>query len=245
MQKTTIIGLIVGIGGILLGNTLEGGHLNSLVQLAAALIVLGGTFGATLVANRGPEVKKGFQMAVRAFVPEESEREKLIREVVECAKLARKDSILAIEPKLSSLESSFLRDTLRGVVDGIDPNILKEIFQKRIELEEEREVASARIWNDAGGYAPTIGIIGAVLGLIHVMGNLSDTSKLGAGIAVAFVATIYGVGFANLVFLPLGSKLKKIIEEDSVTKEMILDGALGIQSGLSPSIIETKMRSYL
>ena len=139
----------------------------------------------------------------------------------------------------------FMQNVMRAVVDGVDPKILRDLFEKQIELEEDSLLAGAKIWTDAGGYSPTIGIIGAVLGLIHVMGNLADTSKLGAGIAVAFVATIYGVGMANLILLPIGSKLKKWVLSQALMKEMILEGGLCIHAGLNPSLTEVKLKPFL
>jgi len=134
---------------------------------------------------------------------------------------------------------------MRHVVDGVDPKIIRELFEKHIEIEEEHLTNGVKVWGDAGGYSPTIGIIGAVLGLIHVMGNLSDTSKLGAGIATAFVATIYGVGFANLIFLPVAAKLKKCVNHDILIKEMVLEGGLCIQAGLSPTLTQVKLQPFV
>ena len=134
---------------------------------------------------------------------------------------------------------------MRSVIDGVDPAVLKDVYRKKIEYEEDKLYSASQVWLDAGGYSPTIGIIGAVLGLIHVMSNLSDTAKLGEGIATAFVATIYGVGFANLIYLPIGTKLRKIIQNETRLQEMILEGGLSIQQGLSPSLIEIKLNSFL
>jgi chemotaxis protein MotA len=246
MGKTTLLGLLVGIGGILLGNVLEGGHLGSLVQGAALVIVLSGTFGAVLVSSNKDDLKLGFQLFKKAFQNKDSaESEDVLKEIMDCARLARKESILAIEARINQMKDPFLQNVMRTVVDGVDPNVVRDLFEKQINVEEERLMNGAKIWTEAGGYAPTIGIIGAVLGLIHVMGNLSDTSKLGAGIAVAFVATIYGVGFANLIFLPIGTKLKKWVAKEILVKEMILEGGLCIQSGLNPSLTEVKLKPFI
>lgn len=246
MEMTTLLGLAVGIGGILLGNLIEGGHLGSLVQGAAAVIVFGGTFGAVLVSSKLKDLKVGVRLAKKAFLPDDPKAsEKVLNELMECARTARKDSILSIEPRLADIKNTFLQNVIRSVVDGVDPNVIRAIYEKQIELEEDKKLSGAKVWLEAGGYAPTIGIIGAVLGLIHVMANLSDTSKLGSGIAVAFVATIYGVGSANLIFLPLGNKIKKLIDAEVRMQEMILEGGLCILSGLSPSLIEIKLRSFI
>jgi chemotaxis protein MotA len=246
MGKTTLLGLLVGIGGILLGNVLEGGHLGSLVQGAALVIVLSGTFGAVLVSSSKEDLKLGFALFKKAFQNKDtSDSEVVLKEIMECARLARKESILAIEARINQMRDPFLQNVMRTVVDGVDPHVVRDLFEKQINVEEERLMNGAKIWTEAGGYAPTIGIIGAVLGLIHVMGNLSDTSKLGAGIAVAFVATIYGVGFANLIFLPIGTKLKKWVAREILVKEMILEGGLCIQSGLNPSLTEVKLKPFI
>lgn len=246
MELSLVLGLVVGIGGILVGNLVEGGHLGSLVQGAAAIIVFGGTFGAVMVSSKFHDLKLAFKMARAAFSRKDTKAEEaLLREILECAKMARKDSILSIEPRIGGMKNEFLKNVIRSVVDGIDPQIVRSIYERQIEIEEEKKMSATKVWTDAGGFAPTVGIIGAVLGLIHVMGNLSDTSKLGAGIATAFVATVYGVGSANLIFLPLASRLKKIANQEVKLLEMILEGGICILSGLSPSIIELKLRSFL
>lgn len=246
MDMTTILGIIIGIGGILLGNVLEGGHLGSLFQFAAAVIVLSGTFGAVMVSSKGKDLKESFRLLKKAVGSDkDDEASRMMREIIEMSKLARRESILAIEPKLNSIRDGFMQNVLRTVVDGVDSKVARQIFENEIEIERSRLMAAAKVWTDAGGFAPTVGIIGAVLGLIHVMGNLTDTSKLGAGIAVAFVATIYGVGFANLIFLPIGNKIKRKISDEMRVKQMILEGGLSIQEGLTPSLIEIKLRSYI
>ena len=244
MDRATISGLIIGIGGILLGNFFDGGHIASLVQGTAFIIVLMGTTGAVLVSNKSKDLKLGFQLFKQSFHEQNLNYDKPISEIVDCARLAKKESPLALEPKLNQLQSPMLKDILRNVIDGVDAKLTRQIFDNIIHKEEQRLLGAGKIWTDAGGFSPTIGIIGAVLGLIHVMGNLSDTSKLGSGIAVAFVATIYGVGFANLVFIPIGNKIKKNILEVSRHKHMILDWALLVCTGLNAQLIEQKLISY-
>lgn len=245
MEMTTVLGLLIGIGGILLGNIIEGGHLSSLVQGAAAMIVFTGTAGAVILSSKKRDLQLSLKMAKQAFFKRDHAVEVKIRaQLLESARLARKESILSIENKIPSMSDPFLQNVIRSVVDGVDPLIIRSIYEKQIDLEEERLNAGAKVWMDAGGFAPTVGIIGAVLGLIHVMGNLSDTSKLGAGIAVAFVATVYGVGSANLIFIPLANRLKKMVQEEIKIKEMILEGGLAILSGLTPSLIEIKLSAF-
>lgn len=244
MDRATVFGLLIGVGGVLLGNFFEGGHIASLVQGTAFVIVMMGTLGAVLVSNKTHDIKLGFKLFKQSFQELDLNYEKPISEIIECAKLAKKESPLALEPRLSQLQAPLLADVLRNVIDGVDPKLTKQIFDNIIYREEQKMLSAGKIWIDAGGFSPTIGIIGAVLGLIHVMGNLTDTSKLGGGIAVAFVATVYGVGFANLIFIPIGQKIKKNVLEISKHKHMILDGALLVGAGLNPLLIEQKLKSY-
>lgn len=246
MQLSTIIGLLVGIGGILIGNLVEGGHVSALLQAAAAFVVFGGTLGAMMVANRGEDLRRGFTLLKMAFSSEDAESLKIrvAKDIVEAAQLARRESILALESRLPTFATHQMRNVFRFMIDGVEPETLKEIFRNEAMQDERRQLAGARIWMDAGGFAPTIGIIGAVLGLIQVMANLTDTTALGQGIAIAFVATIYGVGSANLIFIPLANKLQREIREQTNIKHMVIDGAIAIISGLNPYIIQEKMSAY-
>jgi len=244
MDLSTWLGLIIGIGGILGGQVLEGGHVSSIMQATAAFIVFGGTFGAIFVGSPLEDLKTALALLKLAFFGAQDNRDQIISELMDAAQTARKESILALEKKLNNFSNEYMQTVFRFVIDGIDAKTIKEIFETEIYLEEEHKLAGAKVYMDAGGFSPTIGIIGAVLGLIHVMENLSDTSKLGAGIAVAFVATVYGVGSANLIFIPLANKLKRKIKNQAAVKEMILTGALGVVSGLNPFIIEQKIKAY-
>jgi chemotaxis protein MotA len=245
MQITTVLGLIVGIGGIILGNMLEGGSTGSLIQVTAAMIVFGGTFGAVVVSNRSEDLRLGLNFLRHAFGGSETaERAGIAKEIVATAQLARKESLLSLEKNISKFQDPFMRSVYRFAIDGVDPEVLRRLFEEEISVGERRKMAGAKVWADAGGFAPTIGIIGAVLGLISVMANITDTSMLGQGIAVAFVATIYGVGSANLVFIPLSNKLKTLIRFRAETERMILEGALAVVNGLNPYMIEQKMRSF-
>lgn len=246
MDLVTLFGLLVGVGGIIGGMLLEGGHVGSILQLTAAIIVFGGTIGAVLVSTTREDLKMGLSLLKLGFgEPKNDDPELVLKELIEAAQIARKESILALERRLGSFSNPFMQNIFRFVIDGVEPNVLRDIFEAQIAMEEENMMAGAKIYVDAGGFAPTVGIIGAVLGLIHVMSNLSDTSKLGAGIAVAFVATVYGVGSANLLFLPLGNKIKRKVRKNLEVKAMILEGAIGIMNGLNPFIIEEKLRSYM
>jgi chemotaxis protein MotA len=208
-MTTTIFGLVLGIGGILIGNFLEGGNIGSLFQLTAALIVFGGTLGATLMSNRNEDIRLAVEYLRMIFRRSEvSERDAIAKEIIQTAQLARRESILALEKTLNQFGDPFMRTVYRFAIDGVDPEVLRKIFEEEMSVNERRKMAATKVWMDAGGFAPTIGIIGAVLGLISVMANISDTSMLGQGIAVAFVATIYGVGSANLIFIPEANKLR-------------------------------------
>jgi chemotaxis protein MotA len=245
MQVTTILGLVIGIGGILVGNLLEGGSLGSLLQFTAAMIVFGGTLGAVVVSNRVEDLKMAIEYLKYVFGGSETaERTRIANEIIQSAQLARRESLLSIEKNIAKFRDPFMRTVYRFAIDGVDPEVLRRIFEEEINVNERRKMAAAKVWSDAGGFAPTVGIIGAVLGLISVMANITDTSLLGQGIAVAFVATIYGVGSANLVFIPISNKLKNLIRFRSETEHMILEGALAVITGLNPYLIEQKMRSF-
>lgn len=245
MDKATWLGLLVGFGGIIAGNLLEGGHMSSLMQLTAFIIVLAGTIGAVMVSSSEKDLKTGLALAKAAFKTEESHIKNRIVEIVDYSRLAKKESLLALEPRIGRVSDPLLQNVLRSVVDGIDQNTIRDIYETQILTEEDELLAGAKVWADAGGFAPTIGIIGAVLGLIHVMGNLTDTSKLGAGIAVAFVATVYGVSSANLLFLPLGNKIKRKVHEITREKQLILEGGLMIAGGANPIVVEQKLHAFL
>jgi chemotaxis protein MotA len=244
MDRLTLLGLVVGLAGILSGQVLEGGDLSILFQGAAFLIVFGGTLGAVMVQCEA----KVFFMAIRmgrwAFFPPQLNSREMIRILTECSALARKEGILALERRIISTRDPFLKKGLLLLVDGNSAEKIRETMDVDIHSWEQLRWQSARVWEAAAGYSPTIGIIGAVLGLMHVMQNLTDPGKLGGGIAVAFVATIYGVAFANLLFLPVANKLKSIIMQQSQMQEMVVDGLVGIANGDNPRLVEIKLQSY-
>lgn len=240
-----LIGLVIGIGAIVIGNLLEGGSIQSLVQITAFCIVMGGTLGATILSNRWSDLQAALNSLKTVFASnEDAERNRIAQEIIVSSQLARRESILAIEPTISGFSDPFMRAVYRTAIDGVDENVLRKLFTEEITVLERRKMSAAKVWNDAGGFAPTIGIIGAVLGLIHVMANITDTSELARGIAVAFVATVYGVGSANLIFIPIANKMKSVIRHRTETEHMILEGALAVIGGLNPYLIEQKMRSF-
>ncbi|WIM06749.1 MAG: flagellar motor protein [Candidatus Nitricoxidivorans perseverans] len=244
MDKISLIGLALGISAIVLGQVLEGGHIGSLVQPTAFFIVIGGTLGAVMLQSPLSTFAAGVRMARWVIFPPVLAPDRLIEQIAHWSHIARKEGLLALEAHITVLDDAFARKGLQLLVDGAEPDRLREVLEVEIGAYERQMKLAARIWESAGGYAPTIGIIGAVMGLIHVMENLSDPSKLGAGIAVAFVATIYGVGSANLIFLPMAKKLIANIERLVAMREMFVDGLVGIANGDNPRIIESRLQGY-
>ena len=245
MDKISIAGLAIGAIAILGGQLLEGGHIGSLVQPTALLIVLGGTLGAVLLQSPFHVFKRGMQMAKWIWIPPVIEQKRLVDQIMAWSQLSRREGLLSLENQIPQIKDPFTRNGLQLLVDGADPERIRELLEVEITTFEDEWKQSAKIWDAAGGYSPTIGILGAVMGLIHVMENLSDPTKLGGGIAVAFVATIYGVGLANLIYLPIAGKLKYYISRMVSTREMLVDGLVGIAVGDNPRIIEGRLRGYL
>ena len=245
MDKISVLGLVLGIVAIVGGQVLEGGHVGSLSQPTALLIVLGGTMGAVILQSPYATFIRGVKMVRWVWYPPVVDHQQLIKQVASWSQVSRREGLLALENLMNQLKDDFARKGLQLLVDGAEPERLREVLEVEINTYEQELKLSARIWEAAGGYSPTIGILGAVLGLIHVMENLSEPSKLGAGIAVAFVATIYGVGLANLVFLPMANKLKAHIARLVVRREMIVDGLVGIANGDNPRIIESRLQGYI
>ena len=244
MDKISFFGLLLGLVAILGGQVFEGGHISSLLQPTAMLIVLGGTLGAVMLQSPYATFVRGMRMARWVWFPPTVDYAQVIRQVTAWSHTARREGLLALENSLGALKDDFARKGLQLLVDGADPERLREVMEVEINTFEEQMRLSAKIWEAAGGYSPTIGILGAVLGLIHVMENLADPSKLGGGIAVAFVATVYGVGSANLFFLPVANKLKSIVHNRAKLQEMQVDGLVAIAEGENPRIIEGRLQSY-
>lgn len=245
MDWGSLAGITLALIGILLGQAVEGGNLNSLMQPAAFLIVTLGTVGAVLLQAKLSNVKAGLRMAKLVFQPPIDDRAQLAKRITMWSQIARKDGILLLESYLNRETDPYIKKGLRLMVDGTPPDKIREIIAIDMHFYELQQRAAVKIWDAAGGYAPTIGILGAVLGLIHVMENLSEPTILGGGIAVAFVATIYGVALANLVFLPIAGKLKTIIQHELMRREMLLNAWVAISNGDHPKIIEERMQAYL
>ena len=245
MDKISVIGLMLGMLAVLGGQVLEGGHIGSLVQPTAFLIVIGGTLGAVMLQSPYSVFISGLKMGKWVFFPPVVTPKLLISQVAQWSQIARKEGLLALEAQIGALKDPFARKGLQLLVDGAEPERLRDVLDVEIGSYEANLKLSAKIWESAGGYSPTIGIIGAVMGLIHVMENLTDPSKLGSGIAVAFVATIYGVGAANLIFLPVAKKLLANITLLVASREMLVDGLVGIANGDNALIIEARMQGYI
>lgn len=244
MDKISVLGLVFGVLAIVLGQVFEGGSINSLVQPTAFFIVIGGTLGAVMLQSSPKTFFLGVRMIRWVFTPPQLRPAELVRQIVQWSHVARKEGLLALEAQIPTMPDPFVRRGLQLLVDGAEPQGLREVLEVEIGTYEAQLKLAARIWESAGGYAPTIGILGAVMGLIQVMENLSDPSKLGSGIAVAFVATIYGVGSANLIFLPIAKKLMAVIQQLALVREMYVDGLVGIANGDNPRMIESRLRGY-
>ena len=240
----TVAGLVVALGGIVGGLVAEGGKVRDILQLTAAMIVLGGTSGAVMVSMPLAIVRGGLRRCVAVILDSSPRFDELIEELIGYATTARKNGLVALEEEAARIEDPFLRKALNLAVDGADLQELRKMLELEIALEEQQAEAEAKVFETAGGYAPTIGIIGAVMGLIQVMKNLANIDEVGHGIAVAFVATLYGVGTANLLFLPAASKIKARAHAETQRRELILEGVSGIVEGLNPKLIRIKIECY-
>ncbi len=241
----SIIGIVLAFAAIVGGNILEGGHTSSLLQLTAFLIVAGGTFAAVLVQTPLNVFLRSLKMLVWIVLPPKNQQVKDIEKIVDWSQVARKEGLLGLESISDQETDPFARKGLQMLVDGSEPESIRHVLEVELNTTEALDLQGAKVFEAGGGYAPTIGILGAVMGLIHVMENLADPSKLGPGIAVAFVATIYGVGMANLFLLPIANKLKAVVNNRVQSQEMMIEGIIAIAEGENPRIIENKLQGYL
>ena len=245
MDWASVAGIVLALAGLALGHGLEGGKFSSLVQPAAFAIVVVGTFGAVLLQTERQTFMRGLRMLRWVFRPPPSQRARLARDIAQWSLVARRDGLLALEPFMLNTKDKFIQKGLRLVVDGIAPDKVRGLLDTEVTAYEFGQRQSAKIWEAAAGYSPTIGIIGAVLGLIHVMENLGDPARLGSGIAVAFVSTVYGVGLANLFYYPVGNKLKNIVAETVTQYEILTDVFHDIASGDHSRVIEERVACLL
>ncbi len=245
MEVTMIVAFLVAVVSLAGGYLMEGGHLSSLIQPSAALIVFGGTAGATFFSFSMNEIKKVpmlFKVALQAKVQDPAE---VIDLIVGLADEARREGLLFLENRLNEVNDPFLRKGIQLVVDGTDPELVRSIMDVELYSIEERHHAGIQMFEAAGGYAPTMGIIGTVMGLVHVLGSVSDPNGLAGAIAVAFMATLYGVGSANVVFLPMAVKLSNISKKEMVLRELMVEGIVSLQAGYNPILIRERLTAFL
>lgn len=244
LDVLSIIGVLLAFIAILGGQSWEGGSLLTLVNAPAFLIVVGGTLGAVLLQTPLTTFVRAMRLLVWVFKPPQFDMDEGIAQVLRWSLIARKEGLLGLENVEEDVGDEYSRKGLALLVDGSEPDNIRSIMMLELDMQEQYLNQGAKVFEAMGGYSPTIGIIGAVMGLIHVMGNLSDPSMLGAGIATAFVATIYGVGLANLFFLPIANKLKSVITSQSHFREMMVEGLLSVAEGENPRIIENKLTGF-
>ena len=244
MDKSSFAGIFIAAGGILLGLMLEGGRLVQIVQPTAALIVFGGTLGAVMLQFPLRVVLAAFRRLGHVFFDRSKDPQTLIAEIVRYAHKARKDGIVSLDSELEDVGDPFLKKSLMLAIDGTEPQEIRKLMELELDNQSEHEEHIPRVFESAGGFSPTVGIIGAVLGLIQVMQHLDDIGEVGRGIAVAFVATIYGVGAANLFLLPVAGKIKMRIRQEQIRREMMLEGVISILEGMNPRMIETKLLAF-
>jgi chemotaxis protein MotA len=240
----TIAGLVIAGGGIVGGLLLEGGKLSDVAQFTAGMIVLGGTVGAVMVSTPLPVLLGAARRFAGVFLDRTPPMDDLVEELIGYATKARKHGLVSLEQTALTIADPFLRKALNLAVDGTDIQEIQKMLELQIDQEQHLAEAEAKVFENAGGYAPTVGIIGAVLGLIQVMKNLADIDEVGHGIAVSFVATVYGVGIANLLFLPAAAKIKSRAHAEILRKELILEGISGIVEGLNPKLIRLKLEAF-
>lgn len=245
MDWSGIIGVLLAFVGILVSYSLDGGHVASLIQPAAFAIVFSGTVGAVIVQTRVPVFVRGLKLARWMVQPPIDQRQLMLHNVAVWGQNVRREGLLSLETHMRSSKDEFVAKGLRLMIDGIDLVKLREILEAEIQAYEFELRQAVKIWEAAGGYSPTIGILGAVLGLIRIMEHLSDPTKLGGGIAVAFVATVYGVGLANLVYLPIANRIKAIIAQQVRGRELVMEGLLAIGYGEHPRVIEDRLAAFL
>jgi chemotaxis protein MotA len=245
MDKSSIGGVLLALAGIVAGLLMEGGHISQILQPTAALIVFGGTMGAVLLQFPLATVGSAFAHISHLFVAPRKHDDQLVQLLVGFANKARRNGVVSLDADLRSIQDPFLRQSVMLAVDGTEPADLRNIMQLSLDSSAENEERLPAVFESAGGFSPTIGILGAVLGLIQVMQHLDNITEVGRGIAVAFVATIYGVGVANLFFLPMAGKMRLRLREDVKRREMMLEGVISILEGMNPRMLEVKLSGFL
>ena len=245
LDKASLAGIILALGGIVAGLLLEGGNMGQVLQPTAAMIVFGGTLGAVMLQFPLSTIVLAIRQAGSVFVNSPRDPQATIQQLVRYAQTARREGIVALDAELPKIEDSFLQRSLMLAVDGTEPQELRKMMELELDNQAEYEEQVPQVFESAGGFAPTVGIIGAVLGLIQVMQHLDKIDEVGRGIAVAFVATIYGVASANLLYLPMAGKMKLRIREEQIVREMTIEGVVSILEGMNPRMLETKLVGFL
>jgi chemotaxis protein MotA len=245
LDKASLIGLLMAVGGILAGLLLEGGNMSQIMQPTAAMIVFGGTLGAVMLQFPLAIILHAFRRLGSVFINPQGDPRETISRLVQYAQQARRDGIVSLDAEIPKIDDMFLKRSLMLAVDGTEPQELRKMMESELDNQAEYEEQVPQVFESAGGFAPTIGIIGAVLGLIQVMQHLDKIEEVGKGIAVAFVATIYGVGSANLLYLPMAGKMKLRIRDEQIIREMTLEGVVSILEGMNPRMLETKLLGFL
>ncbi len=244
MDIFSFLGIFLAIIAILSGQYLEGGHLTSLINAPAAIIVLGGTLGAVMLQSPARIFLRAIKMLFWIFIPPKLSIDATIAKIITWSDSVRRDGLLSLENEVEIEDNLFARKGLQLLVDGNEPEVIRKVLEVELDSKANLDRQAAKVFEAMGGYSPTIGIIGAVMGLIHVMENLSDPGKLGGGIAVAFVATIYGVGCANLLFIPIANKLKSLVIHETQYREMIIEGIVSISEGEYKNSMESKLQGF-
>lgn len=245
MDLATIVGLVLAFVAVFAAQILEGGSPMSIMLVPPLILIFFGTFGAALAGNTVPTTLGAFKWLIYGFTAKQPDMESVVEPLVKMAEKARREGLLALESEMESVSDPFMRKGLQMAVDGTDPDDLYEILSAEVKARKAAAAIGAGFWNDAGGYSPTIGIIGTVLGLIHVLENLSEPDKLGHLIAGAFVATLWGVLSANVMFLPWGKRIKNVVAMEAARMELIIDGVLAIQAGANPRVVASKLQSKM
>lgn len=241
----TVVGLVLAFGSIYTALVLDGGHLSDLLHISPAILIMGGSTGAMLIGFAMADAKKLPKAIASTFKAHHEDLAGLTNALVSMAERARREGILALQEEVGKLSNPLLQRGLSLAIDGTDPEVVRQMMESAIEMEEKRQMVPSEMMEVAGGYAPTVGIVGTVMGLIHVLGNLSEPEKLGPMIAVAFLATLYGIGSSNLFFLPLAAKIKHNAHHNKIVGQMCITGVMGLQLGEAPRTLREKLEVFL
>jgi chemotaxis protein MotA len=245
MDVTTVVGLVVGIGAVLVSFLMEGGHMSSLLQAPAMILVICGTIGASIITTPFHHLKSLPKLFRIILFEKQLNPQQLVEIIYDLAQKSRKNGLLSLEKEMENIKDSFMRKAIQLAIDGFETNKIREILEIEMSYIEERHKVGAVFFQKMGGFSPTLGIIGTVLGLIHALGNMESSSSMAASIASAFIATLWGVSLANLIYLPISDKLKAKHQEEALYLEIICEGVLSLAMGDNPRVIRMKLVSFL